>query len=77
LKKKQVLLLLPEIAITTQIVQRIEKAIGGKVPVYHSKVSTTEKIRCWEGIQKEQISFVIGTRSALFLPFQYRIFNKT
>lgn len=70
LKKKQVLLLLPEIAITTQIVQRIEKAIGGKVPVYHSKVSTTEKIRCWEGIKKEQISFVIGTRSALFLPFQ-------
>jgi primosomal protein N' (replication factor Y) len=68
---KQVLYLLPEIALTTQLVSRLRHHFGDKVAVFHSKYSNNERVEVWrqtlENSNKAQI--VIGARSALFLPF--------
>ncbi|UPZ14042.1 replication restart helicase PriA [Flavobacterium humidisoli] len=68
---KQVLYLLPEIALTTQLVSRLRFHFGDKVAVFHSKYSNNERVEVWrqtlENSPKAQI--VIGARSALFLPF--------
>jgi len=70
-KDKQVLYLLPEIALTTQLVSRLTAYFGNKVAVFHSKYSNNERVEVWkqllENSPKAQI--VIGARSALFLPF--------
>lgn len=69
---KQVLYLLPEIALTTQLVVRLTAYFGNKVAVFHSKYSNNERIEVWQqvlsGSGKAQV--VIGARSALLLPFQ-------
>jgi primosomal protein N' (replication factor Y) len=69
---KQVLYLLPEIALTTQLVSRLRLHFGDKVAVFHSKYSNNERVEVWkqtlENSTKAQI--VIGARSALFLPFE-------
>lgn len=71
-KGQQVLYLLPEIALTTQLVSRLTKHFGNKVAVFHSKYSNNERVEVWNqvlnGSEKAQI--VIGARSALFLPFE-------
>ena len=68
---KQVLYLLPEIALTTQLVSRLRQHFGDKVAVFHSKYSNNERVEVWkqtlENSDKAQI--IIGARSALFLPF--------
>ncbi|KLT69824.1 primosomal protein N' [Flavobacterium sp. ABG] len=68
---KQVLYLLPEIALTTQLVSRLRFHFGDKIAVFHSKYSNNERVEVWkqtlENAAKAQI--VIGARSALFLPF--------
>ena len=68
---RQVLYLLPEIALTTQLVSRLRLHFGDKVAVFHSKYSNNERVEVWrqtlENSPKAQI--VIGARSALFLPF--------
>ena len=68
---RQVLYLLPEIALTTQLVSRLRLHFGDKVAVFHSKYSNNERVEVWkqtlENSEKAQI--VIGARSALFLPF--------
>ncbi|MEN2488374.1 primosomal protein N' [Flavobacterium sp. B11] len=68
---KQVLYLLPEIALTTQLVTRLRLHFGDRVAVFHSKYSNNERVEVWrqtlENSPKAQI--VIGARSALFLPF--------
>ncbi len=65
----QVLYLLPEIALTTQIVVRLQKVFGDKMGIYHSKFSDNERVEVWKGIVSGQYQFVIGVRSAVFLPF--------
>lgn len=65
----QVLYLLPEIALTTQIVQRLRKIFGDKMGVYHSRFSDNERVEVWRGVQSGRFSFVVGVRSAVFLPF--------
>lgn len=69
---KQVLYLLPEIALTTQLVVRLTAYFGNQVAVFHSKYSNNERIETWqqtlEGSDKAKV--IIGARSALFLPFQ-------
>jgi primosomal protein N' (replication factor Y) len=65
----QVLYLLPEIALTSQLVKRLQKFIGDDIVVYHSRISNMERIEIWKAVMKGQKS-VIGPRSALFLPFQ-------
>ncbi len=70
-KQKQVLYLLPEIALTTQLVSRLTKHFGNKVAVFHSKYSNNERIEVWNQVlnASEKAQVVIGARSALFLPF--------
>jgi primosomal protein N' (replication factor Y) len=67
----QVLLLLPEIALTTQIVVRLRKIFGNKIGVYHSKYSDNERVEVWNGVLNGEIQFVIGVRSSIFLPFNH------
>ncbi|MHB8259346.1 MAG: replication restart helicase PriA [Bacteroidia bacterium] len=71
---KQVLYLLPEIALTTQLVSRIKKYFGDKAGVYHSRFSENERVEIWNEIlkfkiQNSKFNIVLGARSALFLPF--------
>lgn len=68
---KQVLYLLPEIALTTQLVSRLTAHFGNKVAVFHSKYSNNERVEVWNNVnqQSETAQIVIGARSALFLPF--------
>ncbi len=69
---KQVLYLLPEIALTTQLVGRLREHFGNKVAVFHSKYSNNERVEVWNQVleNSEKSQIVIGARSALFLPFQ-------
>lgn len=68
---KQVLYLLPEIALTVQITSRLRKVFGDRLGIYHSKYSDAERVEIW----KKQLSghpydVILGARSAVFLPFQ-------
>lgn len=65
----QVLYLLPEIALTTQIVQRLKKVFGSAVGVYHSRFSDNERVEVWNGVLSGKFKFVVGVRSSVFLPF--------
>ncbi|MFV5701828.1 primosomal protein N' [Flavobacterium sp. XS2P12] len=68
---KQVLYLLPEIALTTQLVGRLRTYFGNKVAVFHSKYNNNERIEVWNQVlvNSEKAQVIIGARSALFLPF--------
>jgi primosomal protein N' (replication factor Y) len=67
----QALYLLPEIALTTQIVQRLKKVFGNAMGVYHSRFSDNERVEVWLGILSGRFKFVVGVRSAVFLPFDH------
>ena len=67
---KQVLYLLPEIALTTQIIARLHKVFGNTFGVYHSRYSDNERVEVWQKVLTEEYSFVVGVRSSIFLPFQ-------
>ncbi|RNL56513.1 replication restart helicase PriA [Pedobacter jejuensis] len=66
----QVLFLLPEIALTTQIVERIKKYFGNSIGVYHSKFNNSERVEIWNKVKHGAFKVVLGARSAVFLPFQ-------
>jgi primosomal protein N' (replication factor Y) len=66
----QVLLLLPEIALTTQIVQRLKRIFGNTMGVYHSRFSDNERVEVWRNIRSGQFKFIVGVRSSIFLPFE-------
>ena len=65
----QVLYLLPEIALTSQIVSRLEVVFGSKMGVYHSKYSANERVEVWKKLLTGELNFIIGVRSSIFLPF--------
>lgn len=65
----QVLFLLPEIALTTQIVERIKRYFGDKIGVYHSKFNDNERVEIWNKVLNGAYQVVLGARSAVFLPF--------
>lgn len=65
----QVLYLLPEIALTTQIVHRLKKVFGSAMGVYHSRFSDNERVEVWNGVLSGKFKFVVGVRSSVFLPF--------
>jgi primosomal protein N' (replication factor Y) len=67
---KQVLYLLPEIALTTQIIQRLQARFGEEVGVYHSRLNQNERVEVWKNMLAGKYSIVLGARSAVFLPFQ-------
>ena len=68
---KQILYLLPEIALTTQLVGRLRTYFGNKVAVFHSKYSNNERVEVWNQVlnNSDKAQVVIGARSSLFLPF--------
>ncbi|HAP68734.1 MAG TPA: primosomal protein N', partial [Flavobacteriales bacterium] len=67
----QVLYLLPEIALTTQIVHRLQEHFGEKVGIYHSKMSDNERVEVWKKqLTNEPYQIILGARSSLFLPFK-------
>ena len=67
---RQVLYMLPEIAITTQITERLAKLFGNKLLVYHSKFSDNERVEVWNKLlHGNEPMVVLGVRSSLFLPF--------
>lgn len=69
-KGEQVLYLVPEIALTTQLTRRLQKVFGDKVVIYHSKFSDNERVDLWKRILHDPSPcVVIGARSSLFLPF--------
>ncbi len=65
----QVLYLLPEIALTTQIINRLKKVLGGDISVYHSKINYHERVELWRNTAAGQ-PVILSARSGLFLPFQ-------
>jgi len=66
---KQVLYLLPEIALTSQLVRRVREVFGESIGVYHSKFTANERVEIWNKVLRKEYKGVIGARSALFLPF--------
>jgi len=69
LKGNQVLFLLPEIALTAQIIRRLQTHFGGYIAIYHSRFNPNERVELWNKVRKGEIRVVLGARSALFLPF--------
>lgn len=67
---KNVLFLLPEISLTKQITKRLEKKYGRQLGFYHQKLTDFERVEVWRRIRQNDIKILIGTRNALFLPFQ-------
>ena len=70
-QKKQVLYLLPEIALTVQIMQRLQHVFGNRLGIYHSKYSDAERVEIWKKQQSTHpYDVILGARSAVLLPFQ-------
>jgi primosomal protein N' (replication factor Y) len=70
-RNRQVLFLLPEIALTAQITGRLKKFYGNKLGVYHSKVNENERIEIWNNLLTESAyPIILGVRSSVFLPFR-------
>lgn len=68
-QKRQALILLPEIALTTRFLDRFAERFGERPAEWHSAIAPRKRARTWEGVAKGEISIVAGARSALFLPF--------
>ena len=67
---KKAIVLVPEIALTSQMVERFKNMFGDKVAVQHSALSHTERLLQWQQIQKGKVDIVVGTRSAIFAPIE-------
>lgn len=68
---EQVLYMLPEIALTKQIVERLRKVFGNRIGLYHSKFSDAERVEIWKKqLGEEPYDIILGVRSSLFLPFK-------
>ena len=70
-QKRQVLYLLPEIALTVQIMERLQRVFGDRLGIYHSKYSDAERVEIWQKqLSGHPYDVILGARSAVFLPFQ-------
>lgn len=73
-EKKQVLYLLPEIALTAQIINRLKRFFGSRIFVYHSRYTNNERAEIWMNLLKTNVNndfcIVLGARSSIFLPFK-------
>lgn len=68
---KQVLYLLPEIALTTQITERLKRVFGSQIGIYHSRFSDSERVEIWnKQLSDNPYHIILGARSSVFLPFQ-------
>ncbi|KAA5533276.1 primosomal protein N' [Taibaiella lutea] len=68
---KQALFLLPEIALTTQVVSRLRAYFGDELGVYHSRFTNNERVEIWNKVKEGKYKAIIGPRSAVWLPFQH------
>ena len=70
-QQQQVLYLVPEIALTTQLIQRLQRYFGDKIAVFHSNYSLNERVEVWNNVLKNasKAQLILGARSSLFLPF--------
>jgi primosomal protein N' (replication factor Y) len=66
---RQVLYLLPEIALTAQIIRRLQAHFGGYIAIYHSRFNPNERVEIWNKVRSGEVKIVLGARSSLFLPF--------
>lgn len=66
---QQVLYMLPEIALTSQVIRRLQKHFGGFIGIYHSKFSQNERVEIWNKVKSGELKVVLGARSAVFLPY--------
>ncbi len=70
-QNKQVLYLLPEIALTVQMMERLQRVFGNRLGIYHSKYSDAERVEIWQKqLSTHPYDVILGARSAVFLPFQ-------
>nr|WP_203558540.1 primosomal protein N' [Bacteroides sp. 519] len=68
---KQVLYLLPEIALTTQITERLKRVFGSRLGIYHSKFPDAERVEIWQKqLSDKSYDIILGVRSSVFLPFR-------
>ena len=68
---KQVLYLLPEIALTTQITERLQRVFGARLGIYHSKFPDAERVEIWrKQLGENGYDIILGVRSSIFLPFR-------
>ena len=67
---KQVLYMLPEIALTSQVIRRLQKHFGGHIGIYHSRFSQNERVEIWNKVKNGELRVILGARSSVFLPYQ-------
>ncbi|HYC40835.1 MAG TPA: primosomal protein N' [Chitinophagaceae bacterium] len=66
---RQVLFMVPEIALTSQIIRKLQKHFGGYIGIYHSKFSQNERVEIWNKVRSGELGVILGARSSLFLPY--------
>jgi primosomal protein N' (replication factor Y) len=66
----QALYMLPEIALTAQMIRRLKQYFGNSIAIYHSKFNPNERVEIWNKVKTGEIRIVLGARSALFLPYK-------
>lgn len=69
-KGQQALYMLPEIALTAQMIRRLKQYFGDSIAIYHSKFNPNERVEIWNKVKTGEIKIVLGARSALFLPYK-------
>jgi len=69
-EKKQSIMLVPEISLTTQTIERFKKRFGNKIAVFHSRLSKKEKFIEWNKVYNGEVDVIVGARSALFAPIK-------
>ncbi len=67
---KQALYMLPEIALTAQMIRRLKMYFGNTIAIYHSKFNPNERVEIWNKVKTGEIKIILGARSALFLPYK-------
>lgn len=67
---KQVLILVPEIGLTTQLIERYRQHFESEIGVYHSRYNENQRAEVWQNIRSQKTKIVLGTRSSIFLPFE-------
>ncbi|HVX52824.1 MAG TPA: primosomal protein N' [Chitinophagaceae bacterium] len=67
---KQVLYMLPEVALTAQMIRRLQKNFGGYIAIYHHKFNANERVEIWNKVKSGETKVILGARSSLFLPFK-------
>ena len=68
-KGKQVLYLVPEIALTAQLIKKLISSFGDKIGIFHSRFNQSERYEIWQKLLQGEIDIILGVRSAVFLPF--------